>query len=77
MNRIIYVRNITYGFYGKNDHIFPIKKDETFLSLKEKIRKHFKIDTEIEIEMFDDNTEQLIDDDDQITSITSITFSEK
>lgn len=60
---MILVRNITYGYYGKNDHIFTVKNDDTLLSLKEKILAHFKISKKID--MFDDKTEQLLDDFDQ------------
>lgn len=78
---MILVRNITYGFYGKNDHLFSIDKNETLLTMKQKIRAHFKISNKTDLEMFNDKTEQLIEDDDDFQSILhkfiSITFSEK
>lgn len=79
---MIYVRNITYGFYGKNDYLFSLDKNQTFLDMKDKIRHHFKICSSTELEIFNDKTEQLVEDDNDFQSIlydpfASITFSEK
>lgn len=53
---IILVRNLTYGFYGKNDHIFTVNKNDTLSSLKEKIIQHFKTSESIDIFIFDNKT---------------------
>ena len=81
---LIFVRNITYDFYGKNDHLFTVKNNDTVSSLKDKILTHFKISKGVDIDMFNDKTEQLLDENDQLLSdcfgnghFQSITFSEK
>lgn len=84
MNMMIFVRNITYGVYGKNDHLFTVNKNDTLLSLKEKIISHFKTSSS-SIEMFDDKTEQLLNNYDQLLchcfspsdKFPSITFGEE
>ncbi len=53
----IYVKCVTYGYFGKN-HLFTVKPNDTLLSLKEKIMKHFKVGENIHI--FDDKTEHLL-----------------
>jgi hypothetical protein len=53
----IYVKCITYGYFGKN-HLFSVKATDTLLSLKEKIMKHFGVGENIHI--FDDKTEHLL-----------------
>lgn len=79
---MIYVRNITYGFYGKHDHFFGVDKNETFFTMIEKIRTHFRLPFQSKIEMFDDKTEQLIENDEEFQTIlrtpfASITFCGK
>lgn len=55
---LIYVNCLTYGYKGKSDHIFNVDKNDTLLSLKEKIISCFKV-TE-NIHMFDNKTERLL-----------------
>ena len=78
---LIYVRCITYGFRGKNDHFFTVKPTDTLLSLKKKIIDHFK--SSEDIHMFDDQTEQLLESYDRPVKecfsdgpIYSLTFGE-
>lgn len=55
---LIYVNCLTYGYKGKSDHIFNVDKNDTLLSLKEKIISHFKVSENIH--MFDTKTERLL-----------------
>ena len=55
---LIYVNCLTYGYKGKSDHIFNVDKNDTLLSLKEKIISHFKVSENIHI--FDTKTERLL-----------------
>lgn len=59
---LIYVNCITYGYFGKG-HLFTVNDNDTLQSLKEKIVKHFG--SSEHIDMFDDATEQLLDDYDR------------
>ncbi len=79
---LIYVRCITYGYYGKNDHLFNVNSTDTLSSFQQKIVDHFKPGKKID--MFDDETETLLDSYDRplkecflpTSNIFSITFSE-
>ena len=64
----IYVKCLTYGYQGK-DHLMSIKPTDTLMSFKDRIISLFKVGKNINI--FDDNTEEIIDsyDDDEDKNI--------
>jgi hypothetical protein len=54
----IYVKCLTYGYQGK-DHLMSVKPTDTLMSFKDRIISLFKVGKNINI--FDDNTEEIID----------------
>jgi hypothetical protein len=55
---LIYVKCLTYGYYGK-DHLISCRSTDNLMEFKKRIMELFKVGYDIDI--FDDKTERILD----------------